>query len=385
MPSRALSLLTRFQSSAHSSTRKMFQFLATLLSLRNVLLLFCLLNIKNLPLAWEFRLIYRSWRAWTTKRDVANLLEKAGAGHSPESSVPASAHPLFAPLTMTTTTPLLETDHNLHKSNSTYFSDLDESRTALLVHLLSSTKFSPAELEREGFKGNFSVMLGSVHTSFLKEIKPYELYQVRSRVLGWDDKWILIGSVFVRPKTEKDKQREWKASARRAKQLGTSEAELRKDASDDESEVLLASCLSKYVIKKGRFTVPPYRSFKAAGWLPEKPDGQRSPPVATLDSSSAPTPDNETVRGQVKLTEDALRRRAQETAAKAAEKLKTSETDDKLHANKHNEACRLAASRWSWDDVEAERKRGMKLAEHWFGLDRSLKELWQADCQRNLA
>lgn len=381
MPSQPRMLLRSLQSADSTSVGKMLHLLTTILSLRNVLLLFCLLNIKNLPLVWELRLIYRSWRAWTTKRGVAGLLEKGGRN---KDRAPASSHPLFAPLTITTTSPLLEIDHNLHKSNSTYFSDLDESRTALMVHLLSSTKFSPAELEREGFKGNFAVILGAVHASFLKEIKPYERYQVRSRVLGWDDKWILIGSVFVRPKNNKDRQQERKALARKAKQLGKTAEELRSEtAVDEENEVLLASCLSKYVVKKGRFTVPPFRSFKAAGWLPEKPDDAQSPPMAVLDSSSAPTPDSESLLGEVKLTEETLRKRAQETAAKAAEKLKVSQEKNEVKVGKDDDACRLAASRWSWDDVEAERKRGMKLAENWLSLDKGLKELWRADQQRS--
>jgi len=39
------------------------------------------------------------------------------------------------------------------------------------------------ELEREGHRGKLNVILGSVHTSFHREIRPYELYEVRSRIL----------------------------------------------------------------------------------------------------------------------------------------------------------------------------------------------------------
>lgn len=251
-----------------------------------------------------------------------------------------------------------------------------------MVHLLSSTKFSPQELERQGIKGSFSVILGSVHTSFLKEIKPYESYTVRSRVLGWDQKWILIGSVFVRPKTSKDRKREQKDLARKAKLLGKSEDEVKQGQSVDSSEVLLACALSKYVVKKGRFTVPPERSWAAAGWLPPRPHGQASPPIA-VNGSDALTPDNEAINGEIKITEEDLRRKAQQTAAEAAEKLQQSQDGKQdVSPSKAEKACEMAASKWSWDDIEAERARGMKLAEHWFGLDASLKELWNEDSAR---
>lgn len=364
----------------------MFEFLTALFTLRNVVLIFCLLNIKTLPLVWELRLIYRSWQSWLDKRAVAKQLEQAASksASSPDlgdnSTLPISTHPLFAPLTISTTTPLLEIDHNLHKSNSTYFSDLDESRTALMVHLLSSTRFSPKELDGEGIKGSFAVILASVHATFLKEIKPYERYSVRSRILGWDEKWILIGSVFVRPKNAADRKREKKEAERRAKATGKSETVSK---GPDRGEVLLATALSKYVVKKGRFTVPPERCWRSAGWLPAKPAGE-TPPIR-LDSSSIATPDTEAVNGEVKITEEDLRRKAQETAAKAAEKLEqTKNKVDKRELSEVDEACQKAASRWSWSDVEAERARGMKVAENWFRLDGELRGLWEDDHERGI-
>ena len=279
----------------------------------------------------------------------------------------------------------MEIDHNIHKSNSTYFSDLDESRTALMVHMLSSTKFSPAELDKAGFKGPFAIILGSVHASFLKEIKPYERYDVRSRILGWDQKWVLIGSVFVRPKNGKDRIREAKDRARRAELEGKTEADAKAGQDDnDQGEVLLATCLSKYVVKKGRYTVSPERCWMSAGWMPEKPADHATPPAA-VDSSSNLTPDPEQVNGEVKITEADLRRRAQETAAKASEKLRALQTSDKKDKlSKADEACRQAASNWSWDDIEVERVRGMKIAESWMGLDRSLKQQWEEDFARGI-
>lgn len=362
--------------------RKMLEFLTALFTLRNVILLFCVLNIKTLPMVWELRLIYRSWQSWLDKRGVARRLEQAATKTAEEdaSALPISTHPLFAPLTISTTTPLLEIDHNLHKSNSTYFSDLDESRTALMVRLLSSTKFSPTELDGEGIKGRFKVILGSVHTTFLKEIKPYERYSVRSRILGWDRKWIVIGSVFVRPKNATDRKREKKEAERRARITGKSEAAAQVT---DRGEVLFATALSKYVVKKGRFTVPPERCWKSAGWFPAKGAGE-TPPLG-LDSSTIATPDTEPVNGVVKITEEDLRRKAQETAARAVEKLEqTKQAVGEGDPDAADEACQRAASRWSWSDIEAERSRGMQIADNWFRLDGDLKGLWEDDHERGI-
>lgn len=368
--------------------RNMLAILATLFTLRNLILLFCLLNLKNLPLAWELRLAYRGWRSWRSKRDIARLLHNASSASSSQNRLPASQHPLFAPYSISSRSPLLEIDHNIHKSNSTYFSDLDESRTALMVHLLSSTNFSPAELEKQGYKGAFAVILGAVHASFLKEIKPYERYTVRSRVLGWDGKWILIGSAFVRPKNSHDRIRDQNDKRRKLKLEGKSESEINSASQgskqEDNDEVLLASCLSKYVVKKGRYTVPPERCWRSAGWLPEKPAGQATTP-AVFESSPAPTPNVELVSGEVKITEDELRRKAQETAAKAAEKLQQSQgKSSELKLSKDDESCREAASKWSWEDIEAERARGVKVAENWLGLDRGLRSLWEEDSRRGI-
>jgi len=266
-----------------------------------------------------------------------------------------------------------------------------------MVHLLSSTRFSPAELDREGYKGPFSIILGSVHTSFLREIKPYERYSIRSRILGWDNKWILIHSVFVRPKTTKDRQREAKEQLRKANTAAANKTNSNSNTEQSISnpngakeEILLATCLSKYVVKKGRFTVPPERCFRSAGWLPEKPVDAETPPI-TLDTSASPTPTltSEALNSAATITESDLRRRVQANAAKAAESLRssttTSDNDAKAKSrpekddNDAERACHIAASRWKWDDIDDERRRGLEVAEHWLRLDGRLKELWEGE------
>lgn len=369
--------------------RAMLTFILSLLSLRNLLLVFLLFNAKVLPLAWELRLLYRGWAEWRSKSSVAKILYLRSnsntsntSSNSSSDKPPAHLHPLFMPHVMTTTAPLLEIDHNLHKSNSCYFADLDESRTALMVRLLSPTNFSPAELDREGYTGRFSIVLGSVHASFLREIKPYSVYRVRSRVLGWDQKWILIGSFFVRATTAVDHERARREQGRR-KMREKSQKEEEEDK--ENGETLLAVCLSKYVVKKGRFTVPPERCWRSAGWLPDKPSGAPST-AAQSDSNTPRLEETETdhANGQKsEMTEETLRRRAQETLARAADRLE--QKAENRSGAVVDDDCLRAANAWSWEDLEAERVRGLKIAESWLRLDGELRGLWQQDWDRGLA
>src|SRR2546423_3008988 len=164
-------------------------FLSRILTWRTLALLLALLNLKNLPPVWHIRILYYS---------LTNLRFHQSPPSLKRSS--PSIHPLFGTHILTTHSPLLEIDYNLHKSNSTYFADLDHSRAALVMSLISpSYKSGNAELEAQGHKGRYLVVLGSVHATFRREIRPYERYEVRSRLIGWDAKWLIIGSWFVRP------------------------------------------------------------------------------------------------------------------------------------------------------------------------------------------
>lgn len=78
-----------------------------------------------------------------------------------------------------------------HKTNSTYFSDLDESRVRLLARIFPHC-FSL------GGRG-MSLVMGGTACTFFKPIAPFQRYEVRSQVLSWDDKWLYVGSWFLAP------------------------------------------------------------------------------------------------------------------------------------------------------------------------------------------
>lgn len=330
--------------------------LSSIVTWRNAAILFALLNLKNLPFVWHLRLLWHLSRNSTQVDRVRRSIPRH----------PGPTHPIFAPVSIYSRAPLLETDYNLHKSNSTFFTDLDVSRTALATKLLQpGMREGAAKLEKEGYKGRVNAILGSVHCSYHKEIYPYEKYEIRSRVLGWDKKWLLIGSWFIRPG---------------------------KKASEDEQ--ILASALSKYVIKKGRYTVTPEAALQSSGWLPERPVPK--PPIGhLLDHSEASSPDVTVTDSAPPLVDEAEipRRRdmdspfRQESATGGnpivapipEHPLKQATTiqhleDAALKGSGGPAKSRNKTEVWDWYRIDAERERGMELANGWLALDRALFE-----------
>lgn len=131
-----------------------------------------------------------------------------------------------------------------HKSNSTYFADLDIARGKLLVTVfqkffLESYDNTKGEYTGRGY-GNLPIVpVGHVQTLFRKELFVFQLYQIRSRILAWDKKWLYLILKFVR----KDKS----------------------------GETTCAVSLTKYVFKKrSRMTIPPQQVVEASGLFSEE-------------------------------------------------------------------------------------------------------------------
>ncbi|KAK1825815.1 hypothetical protein QBC39DRAFT_377072 [Podospora conica] len=274
---------------------------------RILLVLFLVLNWKSLPLGWTFRIL--SSFAYHYLR--------------PPVALPPRALFHYA-ITASRTSPL-ETDYNLHKSNSTYFSDVDVSRSHLVTHLIvgavprlpalvrARCPNAPAKL------GSFGIGLGAVFCSFRKELAPLQKYEMWSRVLSWDRKWLYIVTHFVpagvvRP-TAWDGRR---GGPTRGRVVRSEDGKVVDEK--DMSKYVCATAVSKYVFKMGRFTVHPAIVFEAAGLLPERP--------------------GEGWRGG-------------EDETGVWEEL--GELDE--------------AGEWNWERVEHERRRGLELAKHFHALD----------------
>lgn len=139
-------------------------------------------------------------------------------------------------------------DLNLHKNNSTYVSDADIARWHLVADTLLPTMRNPRKILAQGVmaKKPLSILLGGVSADFKKAIGPLSTYEIWTKVMCWDDKWIYFESHFVRPNRQGERKEEGQ-------------------------HVLHATVVSKCVFKQGRKTVPPAKVLEAAGLLPKIP------------------------------------------------------------------------------------------------------------------
>jgi hypothetical protein len=275
----------------------------------------------------QIRIATAFYRSFSLRLRSQKIIRNSASGQD--------THPLFVPVPITSRTPLFETDYNLHKSNSTYFSDLDISRTACVTKL-----FSPGlghvskELETHSDKakrklGRVSVILGSVFTTFGREISPYVKYEVQTRLLSWDQKWMYLVSYFIMPQQGKDGK-----------------------------QVVYASSLSKYVSKKGRWTIPPEMILRKSGLLPENPT------VGLVDESLSGTPRE----GEAGITTIANGSALSTAVDRIRRGSVTERSKEELENN---------MSTWSWERIEQERVRGLKVVESFKALDGALADEWE--------
>ena len=248
--------------------------------------------------------------------------------------MPAS---LFQPVITTSRSPLVECDYNLHKSNSTYFADLDIARSHLLCCLFAKfidTLRAPSQPDRA--KGAFSFHLGAVTCHFKKAIRPYQAYDMWTRVLTWDEKWMYLITHIV--------------DGKKVKPMGYSLQPWKKPSSNKPPEndnnaqphpAIFATSIAKYVFKRGRVTIPPETILRSASLLPVGPIENAPAQSSSVDSAyggsnSLPSSPAKTHRFAVTPTDF-------ESQPKS------------LHAD--------------WESVENTRARGMKIAKLLAGLD----------------
>ncbi|KAI3397912.1 hypothetical protein diail_10081 [Diaporthe ilicicola] len=282
---------------------------------RILLAMFVVTNWKNMPFAWT----YRVWAAII--RNYLPFLR------------PASMKPqmLFHYCITSTYNSILETDYNLHKSNSTYFADLDISRSQCVTYLfwegfkvISNNAKTKAVVTPDGTvaKGGMAIGLGGVFCSFKKEVAPFQGYETWTRVLAWDRKWLYLVTHFVvkgkvRPMGWDNGTKSWFGPPRTRRTATAAAGE-----AQDFQKYVIATAVSKYVFKVGRFTVNPSILMEHSGLLPERPGGWRSGPDEVGDGTQEV--------GDIDLSADA---------------------------------------EWDWKRVEGQRREGMKFAEKFAALD----------------
>ena len=300
---------------------------------RILLVLFIIFNRKSMPFMWTVRVppseqssrmpLLRLTCVYQQFRVFYAILHHHLFRKSPQLGPKA----LFKPMITTTHTPLLEIDYNLHKSNSTFFSDLDVSRTHLVSYLFrpalrNMTHNTQSKLVLDPktgapIKGPLGILLGAVECSFKKEVAAFQSYEMWSKVLCWDRKWVYIITHFVPKGTAKPT--EWlDPGFRGVKVRGPS------DAAGGWERKIIATGISKYVFKVGRFTVHPALMMGDSDMLPERPGGWMSGENQVGDEAADVSDVNLSVEGE-----------------------------------------------WDWRRVEAQRRKGMELANNFANLEES--------------
>ncbi|KAF3941713.1 hypothetical protein ABW19_dt0205523 [Dactylella cylindrospora] len=297
-----------------------------------------LANLKVVPFFWHSRFWYSLYIHLLSRRRVL-----------------PNPTQLFVPIKIESRSPLYECDFNYHKSNSTYFSDLDIARTHLVAHLIKKS----LRLRRQRGDKPLYVALGGVVSLFRREIKPYEKYEIWSRVLSWDDKWFWVVSHFVSAKG---------------------------DPKHDGKRKIYASSLSKYVFKVERKTIPPIEVLEESGLLPKRPVGNDIS-ASTVDVSTSAVdiskPAGIMESADIIVKTEILKPHLQhlDTDSNAGSDVGSGAKNgdvavssgpgsaDGLDAEEDELEMIEKITKWDWETVEKLRRQGMKTAHHMLGLD----------------
>ena len=189
---------------------------------------------------------------------------------------PLPSDALFRPLITTSRNWPAECDYNFHKSNSTYFADMDIARAHLVSYLLknwlrgtsrpsNTLTPMPEHLKLDGSR-RVSIALGAVSCHFRKEIPPFTKYEIWTRVLCWDEKWFYIVCHFVKcgavapAQTSSSDTGHTNGNTSRTTKSGSTQI-------DPPSAAIYATGITRYVFKEGRITVPPELFLTACGLL----------------------------------------------------------------------------------------------------------------------
>ena len=180
--------------------------------------------------------------------------------------------------------------------------------------------------------------------SFKREIGMYEGYEMWSRLLCWDRKWIYVVTHFVKKGTVRPSSYiltdgSWFGGKGHRNLKGPA-----KEGDDIDERAVFASAVSKYVVKLGRLTVHPEILLQASDLLPERPGGWHS--MAGVSGES--TPETTEMEGSHVVVEE------------------TEGTDGPNESQ--------PSDNWDWKRIVAQNKEGMKFVEHFAALDGLIAE-----------
>ncbi|KAL4789299.1 hypothetical protein BDV19DRAFT_395181 [Aspergillus venezuelensis] len=265
--------------------------MAGVLAIAGLLLsLWLLVNLKGVVGVWHVRLL----KGLTTQYLLSNTkpnpypnsdqeqqqqYQQQQQQQQEEEEEEEEEHPprLFSYLITAHRNSPIDCDFNLHKSNSTFFADLDINRAQLLMRLFGrlprwrppttteplnkATKGQSARKDKDEPKErSLNIMLGGVSCAFTREIKPLQQFEIWSRVLAWDGKWLFVVSYFVRSGTSINSDSMEGLTGKGKDQKENKTQQEPKDvhlANKNKASAILASSLTRYVFKDGRVTVKP--------------------------------------------------------------------------------------------------------------------------------
>jgi len=222
------------------------------------------------------------------------------------------------------------------------------SPSASLTAPQASQSLTEAEFMAEAQKpGNLLIALGGTSCAFHREIPPYTRFEMWTRVLSWDRKWIYVVCHFVEAGAFDPPRyilQPWKG-VRSWMVRGAGGTNTLAVMSDAEKKTLFrkkiyASSISKYVVKKGRLTIPPELVLERSEMLPPRPPGVKSAfsTPQTTDSPKQETPES-------------------------------GSTLDVFEESLFPDSDGASGEEWTWEKCEKMRLKGLKLAQHFDALD----------------
>ncbi len=307
---------------------------------RLLALAFALLNLKNLPGLWHWRVL----------KGIIYQLQFQPTTQKPKH--------LFAPMITSSFNTLYDCDYNFHKSNSTYFADLDVARANLMGCIIRTGLARLNRGDEEGLpkettatKGRYALALGGVSCFFQRQIEPLQQFEIHTRILAWDRKWIYCVSHVVKKgaiKPDSYALQPWKKGRRRSADM--------KSEDEDLTKYIFATSVARYVFKKGRLTINPEIVLERSHLLPSRPDGVGLPPRAESAATAPAAAETPAMNGVATSPAD--------VAAEVSSKL--GQIPDQPAGQDDD---------WTWDDMERERLRGLKTASHFDALSAAHGEL----------
>lgn len=78
-------------------------------------------------------------------------------------------------------------DENIHMNNSTYLQYMEAGRWDLMFR---------AGFAKLVMKKKWIAPIGSIRIQYLKPLKPFQRFSVRTQIAGWDEKWIYLEQII---------------------------------------------------------------------------------------------------------------------------------------------------------------------------------------------